>query len=293
MAGTQHNSLLQYLPAIYQEEPFLGHFLLAFEKLLFGHDDQLPRTGLPVIGEAEAQELVRDHTVDRIQNGAPPALERTIAGVAAYFDPLRTPEDFLPWLASWTAFSLRADLGFDKQRDFIGKIISLYRRRGTKQNLEDLLSIFTVGRPTVEEIVPGGTTTAGFIRDTTLTVGGTITGTWAPGQMVSGGTTAAGTYIVRQLTGATGKDGTYQVSVYQTVQSALLASDYVHFFSVKLTLERALPEAQLRQIAIARALIELEKPAHTNFVLQPEFLGLQIGVHSTIGRDTQLGSGQV
>jgi phage tail-like protein len=292
MANIQHNSLLQYLPAIYREEPFLGDFLLAFEKLLFGRDDQVPQTGFPRFGEAEAQALVRDHTVDRDLSGAPLALERTIAGIATYFDPSRTPEDFLPWLASWTAFTLRADLGRDKQRDFIAKIISLYRRRGTKQNLVDLLKIFTIGTPTVEDIA-SGTCSAGSITDTRLTVAGTIAGAWAPGQMVSGGTTAAGTYILRQDAGDPGGAGTYQVSVSQTVATASLAGDFdVHCFSVKLTLERALPEAQLRQIAIARALIELEKPAHTNFVLLPEFLGMQIGVHSRVGRDTQLGSGQ-
>jgi phage tail-like protein len=294
MANTQRNSLLQYLPALYQEEPFLGNFLLAFEKLLFGHDDKVPQTGFLPASEAEAQEVVRDHTVDRLLSSAPLALERTIAGIVTYFDPLQTPKDFLPWLASWTAFSLRADLSPKKQREFLAKIISLYRRRGTKQNLVDLLSIFTraLPEPTVEEVV-SGTTTAGSIRDTTLTVGGTITGAWAPGQLVSGGTTAAGTYLVRQLTGATGGAGTYQVSVSQTVATASLAGDYaVHFFSVKLTLDRARPEVQLRQIAIARALIELEKPAHTNFALHPEFSGMQIGVYSHVGVDTQLGSGQ-
>jgi phage tail-like protein len=268
MLATQSSSLLQYLPAIYREEPFLGHFLLAFEKLLFGRDDGLP------------------------------ALERTIAGIATYFVPLatddhprQTPDDFVPWLASWTAFSLRADLSLDKQRAFIANVISLYRNRGTKQNLVELLSIFTVGEPTVEEVV-SGTTSAGSISGTTLTIGGTITGAWAPGQLVSGGTTEADTYIERQLTGAGGGAGTYQVSVSQTVATASLAGDFVHCFSVKLTLERALPEAQQRQIAIARALIELEKPAHTNFELYPEFSGMQIGVYSTIGKDTQIGSGQ-
>jgi phage tail-like protein len=204
MADTQPSSLLQYLPAIYREDPFLGGFLLAFEKLLFGLDDgvDLPatRAAYPRAG-----------------------LEQTVAAIATFFDPYKTPEDFLPWLASWTAFSLRADLATEKQRHFLANIISLYRRRGTKENLVDLLKIFTIGKPTVTEILHGNPP---------------------------------------------------------------------HFFTVTLTLERALPEVQLRQIAIALALVELEKPAHTNFELHPEFLGMQIGVTSTIGKDTQIGSGQ-
>lgn len=301
MANAPDNDLLNYLPAIYREDPFLGHFLRAFEKLLFGRDDKKPPAGFPPTdfpptdfprtGNAEAREPVRDHTVDPDLTAAPLALERTIKGIATYFDPYCTPKEFLPWLASWTAFSLRADLGPVKERHFIARTISLYRRRGTGQNLADLLSIFTLGQPTVEEVMTG-TATAGAIQGTTLTIGGTITGTWVEGQTVSGGTTKAGTTIVRQLTGPPGGAGTYQVSDSQSVDTAELASEYVNFFSIRLTLERAPPEAQLRQIAIARALIELEKAAHTNFALHPEFLGMQIGRHSTIGTDTQLGTGQ-
>ena len=36
------SSLQQYLPAIYREHPFLGQFLLAFEKILLGLRDEVP-----------------------------------------------------------------------------------------------------------------------------------------------------------------------------------------------------------------------------------------------------------
>jgi phage tail-like protein len=229
MADTQPSSLLQYLPAIYREEPFLGHFLLAFEKLLFGLDDGRLATAAPSpalsAGEAEARELVRGHTIDRTYPGAPLALERTIASIATYFDPYKTPEDFLPWLASWTAFSLRADLTREKQRDFLANIIHLYRRRGTKENLIDLLTIFTIGVPTVTEE----------------------------------------------------------------------AADPPHRFTVELTLQSAAAEGvERRQIAIAIALVELEKPAHTRFELKPIFRGMQVGVtdHSEVGKTTLIGSAQ-
>ena len=120
-AASSPSSLFVYLPAIYREEPFLGGFLVAFEQLLFG-------------------------------------LEWTVADIASCFRPRardgevgEAPAQFLRWLASWTAFSLRFDLDETQQRDFIARIIPLYRHRGTKQNLEDLLSIFTIGRPTITE----------------------------------------------------------------------------------------------------------------------------------------------
>ena len=118
--------LLRYLPAIYHEDPFVGQFLLAFEKVLLGRDDDV--------------------------DFPPKGLEEIIDGLAALFDPRETPEEFLSWLAGWTALSLRADLDVSKQRDFIANIVQLYRWRGTKQNLQDLLSIFTVGIPKVTEV---------------------------------------------------------------------------------------------------------------------------------------------
>jgi hypothetical protein len=279
------SSLLQYLPAIYQnpEEPFLGRFLLAFEKLMFGRNDGVV---LPTTGDE------------------PPALERTIANIASYFVPKatndhpQTPDDFVPWLASWTAFTLRFDLQ-EQQRDFIQRVISLYRTRGTKQNLVDLLRIFTRGTPSVEDI-GSGSCTAGFIADTrgsgtgtTLTVGGTVTGTWVPGQMVSGGTTAADTYVMRQIDGDPGGAGTYEVSVSQTVATASLAGNFgVHRFSVKVSLRGTTSTETQRQIEITRALVELGKPAHAQCHLLWDFPSMQIGIRSHIGVDTLLGTRQ-
>ena len=127
------SSLLQYLPAIYSDDPFAGQFLLAFEKVLLGRgDDGVP---FPDVG------------VEFPQQG----LEETLAGLAAYFDPKLTPGEFLPWLASWTAFTLRADVPIAQQRGFIADIIQLYRWRGTKQNLQKLLALFITGSPTIVE----------------------------------------------------------------------------------------------------------------------------------------------
>src|SRR2546426_4894364 len=118
------SSLVRYLPAVYQKDPFLGRFLLAFEDVLIGRDDAAP-----------------GHE----------GLEQLIAGLATFFDPLQARDDFLPWLADWTAFTLRDDLEPRQRRNFLARIIQLYRLRGTKQNLQDLLAIFTVGTPTVTE----------------------------------------------------------------------------------------------------------------------------------------------
>lgn len=57
------------------------------------------------------------------------------------------------------------------------------------------------------------------ISTTTLTVGGTITGTFAPGQTLLGSSVTTNTIILAQLTGSTGAAGTYSLSQSSTVAS--------------------------------------------------------------------------
>ena len=129
---TDSSKLLDYLPAIYREHPFLNDYLSAFEKILLGRNDGEPIPG----GKAGAETRSLEETIDRI-----PTL----------FDPEDTPKDFLPWLASWAALTLRADLGEGAQRGFVANIIQRYRRRGTKDNLAELLKIFTKTTPEIDE----------------------------------------------------------------------------------------------------------------------------------------------
>ena len=211
-AAPSPSSLVQYLPAIWQEDPFLGQFLVAFEKILIGRDDGVPG--------------------DR-------GLERKIADLAATFDPLVTDKKFLPWLADWAAFTLRNDLEESQQRQFLASVIPLYRFRGTKQNLQKLLGIFTTGTPTVTE-------------------------------------TAA---------------DELEIGVHSTIGvDSYIGGGAPHYFLVTVSLVRDTAAAQQRQEAIARALIELEKPAHTAYDLNVVFPSMQIGVYSTVGVDTLLGA---
>lgn len=134
---TPTSTLMDYLPAIYREHEFLGRFLLAFEKVLLGRDD----------GVALPQPADRPRHTAR-------GLEQTIDGLWQHFDPEHAPAEFLPWLAGWAALSLRADLSVAQQRVFVANAIRLYRRRGTKGNLEELLFLFTGQRAKVNDDLP-------------------------------------------------------------------------------------------------------------------------------------------
>ncbi len=213
--------LLDYLPVIYRDDPFVGQFLLAFEKLLLGFEgDRLPEpkdTDPELAGLEEGDRLPKPED----SNSKTIGLEVQIANIATYFDPLHTPKDFLPWLASWTALTLRADLDPLVQRQFIANIMRYYRFRGTKANLQELLSLFVGGTPTIEE-----------------------------------------------------------------------NSD--PSFTVKVVLPRSLlgkPDQYKRQLEIISTLIELEKPAHTTYKVNPVFPGtIQVGVLAKVGIDTVLGT---
>jgi phage tail-like protein len=67
-------------------------------------------------------------------------------------------------------------------------------------------------------------------------------------------------------------------------------TDVPHFFHVSVTIPKPDPATLRRQHQIATALIELQKPAHTDYELDIIFDTMQIGVRSTIGVDTLLGS---
>src|SRR5437764_3254405 len=194
------SGLLQSLPAIYSEDPFLGQFLLAFEKILLGREDS-------PAGAASDPDL------------NPKGLEQIIDGLATLYDPLNTPDEFLPWLSKWTALSLRADMTLEQQRKFVEQVIQLYQYRGTQENLLNLLELFLTATPTIEvdDKVP-------------------------------------------------------------------------YFFHVTIKLPRMAQEFTRRQFEIAQALVELEKPAHTDYKLLLDTPTLQIGTYSTVGSDTLLGT---
>lgn len=130
------SSYLEYLPAIFTEEPFVGQFLLAFERILTGLQPQ--DTSDPAPEQPGLEEYV-----DRLYTYLAPGQASSDRDVA--------PAEFLPWLASWVALSLRDDWEEDFKRRFISNIVSLYRQRGTKQGLEQLLNLYTNEKVVIDE----------------------------------------------------------------------------------------------------------------------------------------------
>lgn len=129
-----NSDYVQYLPAVLQADPFLGQFLLAFEQILSGIPPSTFEQILSRLPEPTAKAL--------LDAPPPPGLETVIAQLHIYFDPKLTPAEFLPWLASWVALSLREDWSEPVKREFIRSIVPLYRLRGTKQGLIEMLKLY-------------------------------------------------------------------------------------------------------------------------------------------------------
>ncbi|APR88474.1 NHL repeat domain protein [Minicystis rosea] len=109
---------LDHLPAVLQQGPFIGPFLTAFERILSGP----PPGTTPPPGVTP-----------------PEGIEQILDRIDTFFDPDLAPEDFIPWLAGWVALALRDDWDLATRRAFIGKVVPLYKKRGTRAGLRELL----------------------------------------------------------------------------------------------------------------------------------------------------------
>jgi hypothetical protein len=80
-----------------------------------------------------------------------------------------------------------------------------------------------------------------------------------------------------------------QIAVHSTVGAdTYLGGGPSFLFQVNLALSQKEQEFVARQRQLAREVIELERPAHTQYELRIIFPKLQLGVHSTVGVDTVL-----
>jgi phage tail-like protein len=203
------SAMLEYLPEIYADDAFLGQYLAAFEKVLLRNNDKDSEQGI----------------------------EQKIEGVTRYFDPSRTPSEFLQWLSGWVALSLRADLDEFRQREFIRNAVRLYHLRGTKRGLEEAVSIYT-------------------------RLGASITETAEPFQLET-----------RSRVGV----------------DTMLEGGAPFVFRVLINLSTTDPSEIKRQSDVVTAILSVEKPSHTQFVLEVETPTMQIEDHSQVEVDTLLG----
>ena len=106
--------LMRYLPEIYHEAEFLGRFLMLFE-------------------------------------GFWQPIEQRIQHSQVFYDPRLAPASFLPWLGEWIGVTLDENLPEQSQRRLLSTAINLYRQRGTRRAMEEILRLYTGGEVKIIE----------------------------------------------------------------------------------------------------------------------------------------------
>lgn len=143
--NTQTSKLIKYLPRIYQrsdthDDDLVDRLLLAFEEIIFRcHGDE---------DGAENEFYGIEEVLDRVHS---------------YWDPDKTPPEFLSWLAMWLAIPLKKVEPPDQEesqqripskkvqknnrngRDLLKKIITFYQHRGTPDGIKDVLEFYLKG----------------------------------------------------------------------------------------------------------------------------------------------------
>ncbi|MFT7621524.1 MAG: phage tail-like protein [Myxococcota bacterium] len=110
---------VQYLPQVYQVETSTGNSFLREFLWVFQH--------------------IQESVTTKLDDGH------------QYFDPRDTPQEFLPWLASWVALTLDVDWPTVKKRKMIRAAAEMYKYRGTRRAMIEVLEIFVGERPRIEE----------------------------------------------------------------------------------------------------------------------------------------------
>ncbi len=142
---TKNRTYLDLLPAIYQRPEnnaeFLSDFLIIFEQILTGgiKDEELKGLGEKL---ERVFELFYPYSklMDRPEPSNPNCLTNSLL---PYFSP--TVDDVLYWMAYCLAVELPENWDLAKKKKLLLKIISIFRKRGTKRGLEEYLSICLEG----------------------------------------------------------------------------------------------------------------------------------------------------
>jgi Phage tail protein (Tail_P2_I) len=136
--SVQPSRYLDYLPAVYGAGGDLDAVLRAFEHVLTGRRDA-DEPGLEEILDG-----IRGDSLAGIHRYYHPGFEWSGGADVELLPEQRAPADFLSWLAGWVALVPRADSAEVVVRRLIARAVELYRLRGTRDGIIELLEIYGV-----------------------------------------------------------------------------------------------------------------------------------------------------
>ena len=194
-------------------------------------------------------------------------LEEAIGGLPRLDDPDIAPADALAWLASWLAFPLPPAMvgGADPSglRSLLERLHDIDERRGTPAGLRDLVEIYSGARPVIVESLHSQQ--AWILDRTTVLDFETVLAANAVDGIVVGDDEVG-----------------FARPRPAEAWAADLFADSAHRFTVVVPAASTPTEASR---ALARSVIEAEKPAHTAFHLCFVEPRLRIGVQARLGID--------
>jgi phage tail-like protein len=234
-------NVIEFLPSIYQRSDISGRNFLRDFLWIFEH--------------------IFNQTKEKLDN------------LHTYFDPLETPEKFLPWLGSWVAMVLEEDWPEIKKRNLIRKAVELYHLRGTVRGIKVYLKIFTGVEPKIlENHWP-------------------FDGIQICPHPMDPKDPNTGEEIVDPDVRKAAAHPEWQGATVGVDMVEMPYVDKAHVFTVELPMQQDRIETDL--IKKIHRILDREKPAHTDYYLifQPEpekeeDFGIEVGIRSTIGVDT-------
>lgn len=140
---------LRYLPGVFQ-----GDGAVSAQVQTVGRDTALQKSGLAgpdiTTTEVDLQEDPLRRFLFVFQHVMTSVVDR-IDAIADLTDPLRTDPKFIPWLASWVGFELDESLPVHQQRELVRRAIRLFRMRGTRAGIEEMVRVLTSAGVRIEE----------------------------------------------------------------------------------------------------------------------------------------------
>jgi phage tail-like protein len=252
------DSYLQYLPAVFQQDPiardFLDRFLAIFKATFDSFDDK-------------------------------------IDGMTALLDPMSVPEKYFPWLAGWINFQADTNWSLAKRRKMLKKAASTYRTKGTvaglKQAVKDSLEDLADPRFSDQaNEVDRKTTEISVIEHFKLRKWPILKATSFIGDIGDGQARLWSREFYQRL-----QVGTFsQVGGFLLTDTPIPAAESpewgAHEFTVFFTTHPLRAACAAPKLA---ALVEREKPAHTKANIVPVLPRFRIGVQSALGVNSSVG----
>ena len=123
--------------------PFLGNFLKIFEAMLAGRNDAN-------IAAKSFEGL--EEIIDRYLNYLDPAL---VPMTAHLEDADELDSEFLAYLAGWVALVFDQNWPLERRREWLRRIVPLYKRRGTRDGIAEYLAMFVGNQARIDEPLGG------------------------------------------------------------------------------------------------------------------------------------------